>query len=235
MTFAYSSANGMEIVPASDASVLVLFGDAISSEIQERVLGLFHALQARQDPRIHNLNPGYTSLLINFAPLTVSHTQIAELVKSLAVRRRDAHENVSSIVEIPVCYDPEFGPDLADVAAHTNLSIQDVIRLHSGATYRVCFLGFTAGFAYLGGMPEGLSTPRLPTPRRAVAAGSVGIAGAQTGIYPTETPGGWRLIGRTPLRMFDPKEAQATRVMPGDNLRFMQIDRAEFERLAAVR
>ena len=115
------------------------------------------------------------------------------------------------------------------------ISVDDVVRLHSSAKYYVCFLGFTAGFAYLGGLPEGLHTPRLSTPRRMVAGGSVGIAGGQTGIYPTETPGGWRLIGRTPLRMFDPQAQSPTRLQPGDRVQFLSIDRATFERLQQER
>jgi inhibitor of KinA len=221
----------MQIIQASDSSLMVLFGDVISPEMGERVLGLFHALRARQDGRIRNLHPGYASLLIDFDPLATSHEEVAAVVESLARDTSSGKGNVLPIVEIPVCYDAEFGPDLADVSAHTGLSIEEVIRLHSGATYLVCFLGFTAGFAYLGGMPEALAAPRLATPRRTVAAGSVGIAGGQTGIYPAETPGGWRLIGRTPLRMFDPDASQATRVLPGDRLRFAPIDRAEFKRL----
>jgi inhibitor of KinA len=221
----------MKIIPASDSSLMVVFDDAISAEMSARVLGLFHALQARKDKRIRNLHPGYTSLLVDFDPLAVSHEEVAVIVGSSARGGASAPENVSEVVEIPVCYDTEFGPDLADVAAHTGLSVEEVIRLHSGATYRVCFLGFTAGFAYLGGMPEGLQMPRLATPRRTVAAGSVGIAGGQTGIYPAETPGGWRLIGRTPLRMFDPRSSQPTRLQAGDQVRFVAIDRAQFERL----
>jgi inhibitor of KinA len=124
---------------------------------------------------------------------------------------------------------------LQDVAAHTGLSVGDVISLHSSATYNVCFLGFTAGFAYLGGMPVELSTPRLPTPRRLVEAGSVGIAGEQTGIYPAQTPGGWRLVGRTPLRMFNAQATQPTLLMPGDQVRFVPIDRAHFDQLQQVR
>jgi inhibitor of KinA len=221
----------MNIIPASDSSSLVLFGDAISPETQERVLGLFHALQARQDERIRNLHPGYASLLVDFDPLVMTHEEVAAVVESLAHSRPAAEEDIPEIVEIPVCYDAEFGPDLEDVAAYTNLSIEEVIRLHSGATYRVCFLGFTAGFAYLGGMPDVLNTPRLATPRRAVAAGSVGIAGGQTGIYPAETPGGWRLIGRTPLRMFAAQAQPPTRLQAGDRVRFSAIDRNAYDRL----
>jgi len=224
----------MKIIPASDSSLLVVFGDTISREMQDRVLGLFRALQGRQDARIRNLHPAYASLLVDFDPLAMTHEEVATLVESPSITGYAAAGG-SAVVEIPVCYGEEFGPDLADVAAHTRLSVEDVIRLHASATYRVCFLGFTAGFAYLGGMPEALHTPRLATPRRAVAAGSVGIAGSQTGIYPTETPGGWRLIGCTPLRMFDPLAQPPTRLQAGDQVRLSPIDRETFERLRRER
>lgn len=225
----------MKIVPASDSSILVEFGDRIDSEIQDHVLGLFHALCALDDRRIRNLHPGYVSLLVDFDPLALSHQEVLALIESLPSNRAAAARDGSAIVAIPVCYDVEFGPDLADVSAYTGLSAEEVIRLHSSATYRVCFLGFTGGFAYLGGMPEVLHTPRLATPRRAVAAGSVGIAGGQTGIYPTETPGGWRLIGRTPVQMFNPLAQPPTRVQSGDILRFDPINRVAFERLCRER
>ena len=225
----------MKIVPASDSSILVEFGDRIDSEIQDHVLGLFHALCALDDRRIRNLHPGYVSLLVDFDPLALSHQDVLALIESLRSNRAPAARDGSAIVAIPVCYDVEFGPDLADVSAYTGLSAEEVIRLHSSATYRVCFLGFTGGFAYLGGMPEVLHTPRLATPRRAVAAGSVGIAGGQTGIYPTETPGGWRLIGRTPVQMFNPLAQPPTRVQSGDIVRFDPINRVAFERLCRER
>jgi len=221
----------MKIIPASDSSLLVVFGEAISTEVEELVLALFHALQARHDDRIRNLHPGYVSLLVDFDPLAVTRQEVGTIIESAVHTGQSAASIDPEVVAIPVCYDAEFGPDRADVAAHTGLSIDEVIRMHSSATYRVCFLGFTAGFAYLGGMPEALHTPRLATPRRAVAAGSVGIAGGQTGIYPTETPGGWRLIGRTPLRMFDPQADPPTRVQAGDRVRFSSIDRITFEKL----
>ena len=225
----------MKIIPASDSSLLVVFSDTISWEVEQRVLGLFHALQAQQDAHIRNLHPAYVSLLVDFDPLAVTHDEVTAIVESLANRSYSALINDSEVVEIPVCYDAECGPDLEDVAAHTKLSVEEVIRLHASTTYRVCFLGFTAGFTYLSGMPEALHAPRLSTPRRAVTAGSVGIAGGQTGIYPTETPGGWRLIGRTPLRMFDPQANQPARVMPGDRVRFLPIERSGFERLRRER
>lgn len=221
----------MKIIPASDSSLLVVFGEAISPETENRVLGLFRGLQVRNDPRIRNLHPAYTSLLIDFDPFRMGHEEVRAVVSSLTQGTISPEEGASDIVEIPVCYGEEFGPDLADVASHAGLPSEEVVRLHSGAMYRVCFLGFTAGFAYLGGMPEALYMPRLATPRRAVAAGSVGIAGGQTGIYPAETPGGWRLIGRTPLPMFDPRALRPTRLQAGDRVRFAAIDRDVFEHL----
>jgi inhibitor of KinA len=225
----------MRIIPASDSSTLVVFGNAISWGLQSQALRLFHAIQATQDARIRNLHPGYASLLIDFDPLTASHAEIVAMIERLAHTEATSGNDSSVEIAIPVCYDPEFGPDLDDVAAHNHINVADVVRLHSSVTYYVCFLGFTAGFAYLGGMPEALHTPRLATPRRMVAGGSVGIAGGQTGIYPTETPGGWRLIGRTPLRMFDPLAQPPTRVQAGDRVRFSPIERAEFEQLRLER
>jgi inhibitor of KinA len=221
----------MRIIPASDSSLLVVYGNSITPDLQQRVLALFHALQSRQDPRIRNLHPAYASLLIDFDPLQVTHDEVRALVESLSSNKYSSVTENACVVNIPVCYDAEFGTDLGDVAQHANLPIEEAVRLHSSATYRVCFLGFTAGFAYLSGLPEALHTPRLATPRRAVAAGSVGIAGGQTGIYPTETPGGWRLIGRTPLRMFDPQAQPPTRLQAGEWVRFTPVDRDTFERL----
>jgi len=231
----YEGERCVKIVAASDSSLLVVFGDAISPDMRAKVLGLFHGLKAHHDGRIRNLHPGYASLLVDFDPLAMTHDEAAGLVESLAGEHLAEDEEDGRLVEIPICYGGDFGPDLQDVSTHADLPLEDVVRLHSDGGYRVSFLGFTAGFAYLSGMPDALSMPRLSTPRRIVAAGSVGIAGGQTGIYPTETPGGWRLIGRTPLRMFNPVANQPTLVMPGDHVRFVSIDRGEFERLKQER
>jgi inhibitor of KinA len=221
----------MVIVAASDSSVLVTFGEKVSPQTEERVLALFRALEARNDGRIRNLHPGYVSLLIDFDPLVMTHDDAAVMVESLAEAAAVTTGDRGRVVEIPACYGGELGPDLQDVATHTGLPAEEVVRLHARGDYGVSFLGFTAGFAYLSGMAEALATPRLATPRRAVAAGSIGIAAGQTGIYPAETPGGWRLIGRTPLRMFDARAKQPTLLEPGDRVKFVAITRAEFDRL----
>lgn len=139
------------------------------------------------------------------------------------------NDDIGRFVEIPVCYDGEFGPDLADVARHTGLSVEEVIARHSAVEYRVHCLGFAPGFPYLGGLPPELATPRRATPRQGVPAGSVAIGGAQTGIYPQSSPGGWNVIGRTPLRLFDADREPPALLKAGDRVRFRPITRGEFE------
>jgi inhibitor of KinA len=218
----------MRVVPASDSSLLIVLGDVMSLDNHEQVISLFRALHRLNDPRIRNLHPAYASLLIDFDPLRLSHEEATSLIENLA---DDGSQNdrTANVVTIPVCYDIEFAPDLQEVANHSKIPTHEVIRLHSWATYRVHFLGFTPGFAYLGGLPETLHVPRLATPRTHVPAGSVAIAGTQAGIYPVDSPGGWRLIGRTPARIFDPGATQPTRLQPGDLVKFSAIDRATFD------
>jgi KipI family sensor histidine kinase inhibitor len=206
-----------------------VLGDAISEKVQARVISLFRALSELRDTRIHNLHPAYASLLIDFDPRESSHKELAALVEKSAHKLRPQIERAQKIVTIPVCYDIAFAPDLADVAKYAKKSPEEVIRLHSSAKYRVCFLGFSPGFAYLSGLPEALQVARLDTPRMHVKAGTVAIAGSQAAVYPVDSPGGWRLIGRTPVRMFDPAATPPARLAPGDVVKFTPIDRAQFE------
>src|SRR5271157_6468521 len=219
----------MRIIPASDSSLLVVFGSTISPVLNQRVIALFHAIQDRRDPRIRNLHPAYASLLIDFDPLRMTHDELTAVVQQLENDVSVVVDETAEVVTIPVCYDVEFGPDLPDVARHAGLPVEEVVGLHSSPTYLVYFLGFSPGFVYLGGLPEVLHTPRLATPRPSIVGGSVGIAGSQTGIYPVDSPGGWRLIGRTPMRMFDPEATPPTRLQPGDRMKLSAIDRATFE------
>ncbi|HEX6804772.1 MAG TPA: 5-oxoprolinase subunit PxpB [Terriglobales bacterium] len=222
----------MRITAASDSSLLISFGDAISLENHYRVISLFHAVRSWGDPRIRNLHPAYASLLIDFDPLCLSHEDLQGIVEPLLRGAASGTGKSSSAVEIPVCYEAAFAADLASVAQHCSLTAEQVIALHAAAGYFVYFLGFAPGFAYLGGLPRQLEVPRLPTPRKHVPAGSVALAGRQTGIYPNDSPGGWNLIGRTPLRMFDPSANPPSRLQPGDSVRIRRIDRNEFESIA---
>jgi KipI family sensor histidine kinase inhibitor len=168
-----------------------------------------------------NLHPAYASLLVEFDPRLRSHEEIEALVRE-RLDQEAAHPAADAprLVEIPVRYGGDCGPDLGDVARHTGLSPERVVELHSSAEYVVYFVGFAPGFAYLGGLPPELATPRLPAPRKHVPAGSVAIGGNQTGIYPIVSPGGWRIIGHTSLKLFDPESSDPTLLKMGDRVRF---------------
>ena len=224
----------MRVEAASDSALFISFADSISLETHRRVVALFHAVEGLRDryPGIRNLHPAYSSLLIDFDPLQLTHEQLESLVAPLIVESVPSNLRRSGLIQIPVCYDREFAPDLATVAQHSLLTEEQVIATHADGDYFVYFLGFSAGFAYLGGLASPLHVPRMVTPRKQVEAGSVGIGGAQTGIYPNASPGGWQLIGRTPLRMFDASTSPPSRLQPGDRVRFRRIDRDEFDRLA---
>jgi KipI family sensor histidine kinase inhibitor len=157
----------MKVAPASDSSLLVVFGDVMSLDNHERVMSLFRALQRLNDPRIRNLHPAYASILIDFDPLRLSHEEAASLIENLVGEQSLQYDRAANIVTITVCYDIEFAPDLQEVANLAKIPTHEVIRLHCSATYRVHFLGFTPGFAYLGGLPDTLHVPRLATPREA--------------------------------------------------------------------
>jgi inhibitor of KinA len=221
----------IEVFPASDNTLLVRFESRSESEASEQVVALAWQLQhEKQTNRILNLHPAYETLLIRFDPLVESHTGIEALVRShLEAKLPDLPARKQ--VEVPVCYGGAFGPDLGEVARLTQLTAAQVVDIHSSVTYRVCFLGFAPGFPYLGGMDRRIAVPRLDSPRKEVARGTVGIADEQTGIYPVKSPGGWRLIGRTPLKLFRPDEANPSLILPGDRVRFRPIAPDEYESL----
>lgn len=210
----------MTIRPASDRSLLVAFGESISVETHRRVFHLTRALEGVRS--ILNLHPAYASLLVEFDPRLRDHTQIEALVRDCEAGAWEGSRAAESrLVEIPVRYGGEFGPDLPDVARHTRLTPERVVEMHAAAAYLVYFLGFAPGFAYLGGLPPELATPRLSAPRKRVPAGSVAIGGNQTGVYPIESPGGWRIIGHTDAKLFDPNAAEPVLLRMGDRLRFV--------------
>jgi inhibitor of KinA len=212
---------------AGDSALVVEFGDEISQEVNRKVHALADALGKNALSGLGELVPTYRSLLLHYDPRRLSCDEVVAFVSEVLQECEEQPSPKARVVEIPVVYGGEFGPDIEFVAEHNGLSIEEVIRLHAGAAYTVYMLGFTPGFAYLGGMPEAIATPRLETPRTLVPAGSVGIAGAQTGIYPIATPGGWRLIGRTPLELFDPEGDPPTLLQAGDEVRFVPLSEEE--------
>jgi KipI family sensor histidine kinase inhibitor len=228
-----SAAGDAQFRAASDQSLLVSFGQQITLENHQRVLKLLRLLQAEPIEGIRNLHPAYCSLLIKFDPLRLDHDEVQSRLLPYLARLGKTPLPAPQQVEIPVCYGGEFGPDLNDVAALHGMTPAQAIELHSNPIYIVYFLGFAPGFAYLGGLPEALASPRLETPRAKVPQGSVGIGGNQTGVYPFATPGGWRLIGRTPVAMFRRHQARMNLLQIGDHVRFRAISKEEFAELSS--
>jgi inhibitor of KinA len=234
----------MEISSLGDSAVLIgaakNFDDAPEKAL-EQVLTTQRSVAAAKIPGVIELAPAYSTVALFYDPVRAINAgapaddvfgwleqQIRGAVAKTTKTKADSIS--SSIVEVPVCYDPEFGFDLNEVAHRAGLTPSDVVDLHSSAEYRVHCIGFTGAFPFLGGLPAKLATPRRETPRKEIPAGSVGIGGKQTGIYPIKSPGGWNIIGRTPLRLFDPSKNPPTPLRAGDRVRFRSITREEFDK-----
>jgi inhibitor of KinA len=203
----------------------------ITLEANEKVRKLLRLLQLEPVAGVRNLHPAYCSVLVKFDALQLRHGELEAILRRYLARLHEVKLPEPRQVEIPVCYGGEFGPDLEEVAARRGIKSEQVIGLHSASAYRVYFLGFVPGFAYLGELPQQLVTPRLATPRKKVLAGSVGIAGNQTGVYPFATPGGWRLLGRTPVPMFRAEQEGLSLLSIGDCVRFTPISPERFAEL----
>ena len=216
---------------ASDRSLLIKIGEAISRENHEKVLKLFFLLSASKVQGIQSIHPAYNSILITFDPCFVHPHQINEIITSLLQQENSVTIPESRIINIPVCYEDEFAMDILKVARYNSLTVDQVIQFHSQPEYLIYFLGFSPGFPYLGQMPKEISMPRLLTPRLKVPEGSVAIGGDQTGIYPVASPGGWNIIGRTPLTLFSPDKKEPTLLRMGDKIKFVPITKKEFQQL----
>jgi KipI family sensor histidine kinase inhibitor len=217
--------------PLGDAALTVEFGNEIDPALNTRVIAFADTVRAQLWEGVLDVVPTYRSVTIHVDPLALPVNRLTDRLLQLPHTVPSPTASVGSQHTIPVLYGDEWGPDLEDVAAFAKMSVADVIRLHSSVQYRVYMLGFSPGFPYLGSVPEPLAIPRLATPRSTVPAGSVGIAGHQTGIYPTSTPGGWRLIGRTPVALYRPTNSTPFLLSPGDVVRFEPIGLREFDRL----
>ncbi|NME99444.1 5-oxoprolinase subunit PxpB [Aneurinibacillus aneurinilyticus] len=236
----------MKIYPLGDAAAVVELGAEISEAVHRKVKALSMRLEAQPIPGMIEYVPAFTTVTVFYDPYRVLKEMGAQLSKTgiskgvspyrkvynileqMAADIGDEAESTVRVIEIPVCYGEEFGPDLEFVANHNGLTPEEVIRIHSSAEYLVYMVGFAPGFPYLGGMPEAIAAPRHPSPRLAIPAGSVGIAGKQTGVYPIETPGGWQIIGRTPIALFVPDSNPPTILASGDRICFRPISRQEY-------
>lgn len=219
----------------SDSAFCVEYGDHIGEQLSRKVAALTKKLDETHIPAVVEVIPTYRSVMVEYDSVLMGHEQMAALLLGLAGDIGDDVAAVGRTVEIPVCYGGAYGPDLTDVAAEAGLSAQAVIDIHSGGSYPVYMMGFTPGFPYLGGMDKRIAAPRLSTPRTLIPAGSVGIAGEQTGIYPLPSPGGWRLIGRTPLKLFDRASQSPFLLAAGDIVRFVPVDEAAYLEMGGER
>jgi KipI family sensor histidine kinase inhibitor len=210
------------ILPLGDSSLLVQLGDQIDLALNQRVHALSALIESAPLEGIFETVPAYATLVVHYDPAFLTYSEITAWILEQMDRVDESAHRTPRRVEVPVRYGGESGPDLEPVAASKGISPSDVIRLHMSRTYTVYMMGFTPGFPYMGTLDERLRMPRLETPRTLVPAGTVAIAGEQTGIYPLDSPGGWQLLGWTPLKLFDPTQDEPFLFRPGDEVRFVE-------------
>ena len=222
------------IVPAGESVLIIEFEERIDPAVNATTIACAESIQAAAVAGVRDVVPTYRSVAIYFDPLRTDTDALLERITHEAESAGPGALVAREPLRIPVCYGGDLGPDLPQVAAFAKMSADEVVQRHAGVTYRVFMLGFVPGFAYLGMVDPDIAMPRRATPRVRVPMGSVGIAGVQTGIYPAETPGGWQLIGQTPVRPFDPRRDDPFVMKAGDAVQFYAIERAEFDRLKAA-
>lgn len=223
----------LNFLSQGETGLVVEFGNAIDPAVNTLVHSLARRVAAECRNVVEAVVPTYRSFLIFFDPLLISRQELVAKIKKLASEPADPKNAAAAkTVLIPTLYGGEAGPDLEFVASHNQLTSAEVIQIHSSVPYRIYMIGFTPGFPYLGGMSEKIAAPRLKTPRTKIPAGSVGIAGTQTGLYPVESPGGWQLIGRTPLKVFNPRSEQPFLYSAGDFLQFQPVTADEYEQIS---
>lgn len=221
----------IRIVAAGDSSILIEFGNEINEEINRKITTIVQLMHAQQIEGVVDMIPAFCSLLVNYDPRIVSYEKMRKRLKELVRMDVKSGAQRRRVFEIPVCYGGEYGPDMENIAGHAGLTEEEVIKIHSSRDYLIYMLGFLPGFCYLGGLDERIHTPRLANPRKKISAGSVGIGGSQTGIYPLDSPGGWQLMGMTPVKTYDPEREVPILVEAGDYIRFVPIDEAEYQRI----
>ncbi len=222
-------------LPLGDSALTVESGDDIDPVANDRVLALAAAVDEAAIIGVRDVVPTFNAVTVHFDPTQTDPEELKRRLLDLAIHTASSHASAPpQTVSVPVHYGGEDGPDLEELSRQVGLPPSQVVQLHRSVLYRVFMLGFSPGFPYLGTVPDQIAVPRLDRPRQKVPAGSVGIAGKQTGIYPQESPGGWRLIGRTPLKLFDPKRPDPFLLKPGDRVRFVSVDREEFDRLTEL-
>ncbi len=219
------------IMPTGDRALTVELGNEIDEHINARLMGFINKLSEARIKGIEEFVPSFRAVLIHYNPAILSYDRLTQILNKALSEPITEKSHHKKIVRVPVCYDSEYGPDIEDVAKHAGITVEEVIKIHTATPYLVYMLGFQPGFPYLGGLDERIHTPRLETPRVKLEAGSVGIGGGQTGLYPMESPGGWRIIGVTPVRCYNPDKEKPIPYMAGDYIRFESITKEEFLKL----
>lgn len=221
----------LRILPLGDSALTIEFGNVIDPAVNERVIAFADFIREADWQGVLDVVPTYRSVTVHVDPFRLDLTTLPDRLLRLSQSAPGRTPTTGTLHRIPVVYGSEWGPDLDGIAASAKLSREETIRLHSSVDYRVYMLGFSPGFPYMGLVPAAMAMPRLATPRLTVPAGSVGIADNQTGIYPTASPGGWRLIGRTPLELFRPDRSDPFLLKPGDRVRFEPVAAEDFDRI----
>ncbi|MGQ0578357.1 MAG: 5-oxoprolinase subunit PxpB [Betaproteobacteria bacterium] len=227
------------LIPMGDRALVIEFGDRLDPGLSARIAAAAQSLRASALPGVLDIVPAYTTLALHYDPAIIGagdapNEVLIEQIKKWLSAQDEVEPPPGRLVEIPVCYGGELGEDLDEVSRRHELTAGEFATIHASTDYRVYLLGFVPGFAYLGNLDSRIATPRRDTPRPRVPAGSVAIGGDQTGVYPLDTPGGWHLIGRTPVRMFTPEAEPPCLLGAGDRVRFVPISRAEFDSMSGT-
>ena len=221
-----------KIAPAGEGALVVMFEEKIDQMTNQKVQFLYRKLRKLKIKGLKEGIPSYCSLLLFYDPMVISYNKLRFIITRIREEKQSMELSENKIVEIPVCYGGSFGEDLETVATYSGLSQEEVVTIHTQTCYPVYMVGFLPGFPYLGGLDSRIHTPRLANPRIEIPAGSVGIGGEQTGVYPLASPGGWQLIGRTPLKLYDSSLADPVMLRAGDSVRFVKITPNEYEEIA---
>ena len=222
----------MKICPSGDQGISVEFENEISEAVNGKVTALAGALAEQEGTGIMEMVPTYRALLIRYDPSSASYEELCGIIRLASVPGDGSQSRKRRVWRIPCCYGGIYGEDLEGMEGVTGLSSEEIIRIHTEPEYKIYMLGFLPGFPYLGGLDPRIAAPRLETPRVRIPAGSVGIGGSQTGIYPIDSPGGWRLIGRTPVKFYDPESEHPILCAAGDSIRFVSITPDEYKTIA---